>query len=108
MGLVNMQYTFNEDEIKLMLEWASVFANEIRLSDDDKELINKMNKITSKSFDEMTNEEKVWDFLCKCDYSRGSDGHNHILYKEGKEEKRIPYDMPYNEAVKEIVHYFED
>ena len=102
-----MQYTFDEKEIQCFLNWAWPAECEIGLSDFEIELRNKLRKILFKTFDEMDNHEKILDFTSKCGYSYYSDGEFCYLCKEGKAEKRIPYNMEYKEAVKEIVNYFE-
>lgn len=56
----------------------------------------------------MSNSEKITDFMVKCGYPCSGNSEYHFLRKKGKKEKRIPYDMDYKEAVKEIVKYFED
>lgn len=103
-----MTYTFDEKEIQCFLNWAWPAECEIGLSDFEIELRNKLRKILWKTFDEMENSEKIEDFMFKCNYSFSSDGKIYYLRKEGKEEKHIPHDMNYKEAVKEIVNYFED
>ena len=103
-----MTYTFDEKEIQCFLNWAWPAECEIGLSDFEVKLRDKLRKILYKTFDEMDNQEKIIDFMFKCDYSFSSDGEYHILMKEGKEEKRIPYNMEYKEAVKEIVKYYEE
>lgn len=101
-----MQYTFTEKELECFLNWSEPAALELGLDDFEKELRNKLCKILYKSFDEMTNSEKIYDFVVKCGYPIAVDDKFYYLRKEGKEEKRISYDMNYKEAVKEIVMYF--
>jgi len=103
-----MTYTFDEKEIQCFLDWAWPAACEIGLSEFEVKLRDKLRKILWKSFDEMSNSEKIEDFLIKCDYSFSSDGESYYLRKEGKEEKLISYEMNYKEAIKEIVNYFEN
>lgn len=103
-----MTYTFTEKELECFLNWAWPAECEIGLSEFEVELRDKLRKILWKTFDEMDNSEKIGDFIFKCDYPWCSDGESYLLHKEGKEEKRIPYEMDYKEAVKEIVNYFED
>lgn len=103
-----MLYTFTEKELESFLTWSWPAECEIGLNDFDIQLRDKLRKILWKSFDEMDNHEKISDFLIKCNYSFSSDCEFYYLRKEGKEEKRIPYEMDYKEAVKEIVNYFEN
>lgn len=103
-----MTYTFDEKEIQCFLNWAWPAECEIGLSDFEVALRDKLRKILWKTFDEMDNSEKICDFMAKCDYLYSDDGEYYFLRKEGKEEKLIPHDMDYKEAVKEIVNYFED
>lgn len=107
-----MLYTFTEEELECFLSWAWPAECEIGLSEFEVKLRDKLSKILNKTFDEMSNSEKIRDFLIKCDYpcvtSCNSSGMYHLLYKKGKEDKLIPYEMDYKEAIKEIVNYFED
>lgn len=103
-----MLYTFTEKELKCFLDWASPAACELGLNDFEVKLCNKLNKILNKTFDEMSNFEKITDFTIKCGYPCYINGEYLLLRKEGKEEKRISSEMNYKDAVKEIVYYYED
>lgn len=103
-----MLYTFTEKELECFINWAWPAECEIGLNEFEVQLRDKLRKILNKTFDEMTNSEKIHDFMWKCGYRVCCNGEDFILYKEGKEEKRISYDMDYKEAVKEIVMYFSE
>ncbi|MCQ2088383.1 MAG: hypothetical protein MJZ37_10040 [Bacilli bacterium] len=104
-----MLYTFTEKELKCFLDWAWPAECEIGLTEFEVELRDKLRKILWKTFDEMSNSEKIDNFLMTYDYhSFSSDGEYYYLRKDGKEEKLIPYEMDYKDAMKEIVKYYED
>lgn len=111
-----MTYTFTEDEIKMFLNWAMYAEGERAngLDPEETALVKKLDKIIKPTFDEMSNEEKIsqfitdsgypWTWTCPSDDTRTY----FILEREGKEEKLVPTDLEYKKAVKEIVNYYED
>lgn len=112
-----MTYTFTEEEIKRFIDWGGVYDFELSFTVDDRKLFKKLVKATSKSFDEMTNYEKIEKFMIDSGYQLtlrvlATDIDNNaeyfVLRKEEKEEKLLKTDTDYTTAVKEIVNYFED
>jgi len=58
-----MQYTLNEDELKLIYEWAYVKEHETDFSEQEKALALKIKKVVSKSFEERDDRERIDEFL---------------------------------------------
>jgi hypothetical protein len=109
-----MTYTFTEEEIRRFYDWAGVYDFELGLNDADKLLVKKLGQVLQKPFEDMTNEEKVQQFLQDNDYPMattspaGETNWYWLLQKEGKEDKLIDTNTDFITAIKEIVNYYED
>lgn len=109
-----MTYTFTEEEIRRFADWAGVYEFELGLNDYDKLLVKKLEQVLKKPFEDMTNEERVNQFLIDSHYPiattcpAGTTNWYWLLRKEGKEEKLIDVNTEFTKAVKEIVNYYED
>lgn len=109
-----MTYTFTEEEIRRFYEWSGVYENELGLDAADKQLVKKLGQVLQKPFEDMTNEEKIMQFLLDNNYpiaitSPANDLNRYwLLRKEGKEQKLIDINTDFKKAVKEIVNYYED
>lgn len=113
-----MTYTFTEDEIKMFLNWAVYAKGEkCHLDPEEEQMIRRLNRIVSKDFDELNNEDKVYRFCSENQYPIGfysqaysSGDHNTYfqIEKEGKEPLNINTNTDYKQVIKQIVNYFED
>lgn len=109
-----MTYTFTEEEIRRFYDWSGVYDFELGLNEEDKLLVKKLGQVLQKPFEDMTNEEKVQQFLLDNHYPisttspAGESNWYWSLRKEGKEEKLIDVKTDFKKAVKEIVNYYED
>ena len=109
-----MTYTFTEEEIRRFYEWSGVYEFELGLTEADKLLVKKLGQVLQKPFEDMTNEEKVNQFLIDNHYPiattcpAGETNWYWLLRKEGKEEKLIDVKTDFAKVVKEIVNYYED
>lgn len=109
-----MTYTFTKEEIERFYQWSGVYEFELGLDEVDKQLVKKLGQVLQKPFEDMTNEEKIQQFLSDNDYpiaitSPANDLNSYwLLQREGKEEKLIDINADFKKAVKEIVNYYED
>lgn len=105
-----MTFTFTEEEVKRMLEWAGVAACEGQLAPGDDELIKRMSLAVAKDFSDMTNFEKIENFLSKLGIQIGvrseADKLASFVYeKEGKDALTIPVNTDYKTAIQQILDY---
>lgn len=108
-----MTYTFTEDEVKRILQWAYVADNENQLSPVDDELIKRIALAVAKDFSDMTNSERIMDFLMKaklpiCIQCENQKPNCYLFRKEGKEDLLIPEDTDYVEAIQKILNYMNE
>lgn len=109
-----MTYTFTKEEIERFYQWSGVYDFELGLDEVDKLLVKKLGQVLQKPFEDMTNEEKIQQFLLDNHYqfaitSPANDLNSYwLLRREGKEEKLIDINADFKKAVKEIVNYYED
>lgn len=109
-----MTYTFTEEEIRRFYQWSGVYECELGLDEADQQLVKKLGQVLQKPFEDMTNEEKIQQFLLDNHYpiaitSPANDPNSYwLLRAEGKEEKLIDLNADFKKAVKEIVNYYED
>lgn len=109
-----MTYTFTEEEIRRFYDWSGVYDFELGLSEYDKLLVKKLGQVLQKPFEDMTNEEKIQQFMLDNHYPiastcpAGTTNWCWLLRREGKEDKTIDINTDFKTAVKEIVNYYED
>ena len=105
-----MTFTFTKEEVERMLQWAGVADCEGQLATGDDELIKRMSLAVAKDFSDMTNSERIMDFLTKanlpicirCEYQKPN---CYVFEKEGKDDLLIPEDTEFTNAVHQIMHY---
>lgn len=108
-----MQYTLNEDELKLIYEWAYVKEHETDFSEQEKALALKIKKVVSKSFEERDDRERIDEFLEEIslinenirygwESPKGSKDFFYLISCKGKKTE-FSTKTPYIEAVAKIM-----
>ena len=105
-----MTFTFTKEEVERMLDWAGVAACEGQLATGDDELIKRMTLAVAKDFSDMTNSERIMDFLMKanlpiCIHCKGDEPNCYMFEKEGEDALLIPEDTDYVTAIQQILNY---
>lgn len=105
-----MTFTFTEEEVKRMLNWAGVAEHEDLLEPGDDELIKRMSLAVAKDFSDMTNFEKIMDFLLKTgiqiSFRSEVDNSTCFLFKKnGKDTLTISENADYKTAIQHILDY---
>lgn len=109
-----MQYTFSQEELEIIREWASIANIETGVNDEAERLLKRIDCALAKPYDEMTVQERFEQFLlqngfplCHAWPARS----NHMFYKferSGKENLMIKADgMDFIAAINQVLDFYD-